>query len=266
MIFAHKVVLPVIIGSLACVLGLALPPTLSIADELSRFHLQHMEEHFDYWNRCSDTRYELERRLSYCKSILADGRHDQREVQTEIGDAYLRARRYGDAATALAAALGHDRSFDPYIAGLPAQAEAEMDEALVLTGQYDKALADANQAIKDHPDANTSYNLRCRVNAVSGKDLESALTDCEKASKLHDNAEAHDLSGLVDFKLGKLKDAELEINEALDQDSKLASSLYMRGVIELQNGDSDTANDDIEAAKKRDPGIAERFVDYGVKP
>lgn len=61
--------------------------------------------HFDYWARCADDHYDLERRISYCKSILDDGRHNRAAVLTEIGNAYLHARKYADAVSNYNAAL-----------------------------------------------------------------------------------------------------------------------------------------------------------------
>jgi hypothetical protein len=54
--------------------------------------------------------------------------------------------------------------------------------------------------------------------------------------------------------------------KALEQDPKLASSLYVRGLARLKTADASNGNADIAAAKAIDPKIADTYAGYGVTP
>lgn len=231
--------------------------------------LRHMDDHFDFWDRCSSSHYELERRIAYCKSILGDGRHSELAVVTEIGNAYFAARKYVDAAASYREALTHD---NPRANGRDdssdiTRANDGLEEALVLAGQYDSAIDHANARVKNYPAFAGTYDERCWLRAIAEKDLDSAMADCNEALTIDPrNASALDSRGLVNFKLNKLAEARADYDAALDRDSHLAGAWYVRGIIKLRNGSTDAGNDDIESARKRDPAVADRFADYGVKP
>jgi|SRR5579862_9230892 len=224
--------------------------------------------HFDYWTRCADDHYDLERRISYCKSILSDGRHSQLEVLTEIGNAYFAARKYNDALANYRDALRYDDSpCVPQGRCYGLRANEGLEESLVLSGQFDPAMDHVNARIKNDAYPAEPYDQRCWLRAIAGKDLDLALADCNQALKIDArDATALDSRGLVNFKLNKLTEALADYDAALDRDSHLAGAWYVRGIIKLRNGNADAGNDDIETSKKRDSTVAERYADYGVTP
>jgi hypothetical protein len=69
----------------------------------------------------------------------------------------------------------------------------------------------------------------------------------------------------VYFKLGRLDDALIDIDAALDQAPELAASRFMRGVIAQRQGRAAEAADDLAAARFASPRIDEQYARYGVK-
>jgi tetratricopeptide (TPR) repeat protein len=248
--------------------GALLPVDAQIDNMRAVREFSRLDERFDYWGRCSSKRYDLEHRLSYCKSILADGRHRAVEVLTEIGNAYFEAGKYPEAIASYENALAHEDAM--YVNKLDeyrTAASARLEEALVLSGQFDAAIEHVNARLKDSPDDIQLYNQRCRLRAIAGKELDSALADCNEALKRQpDNPDTLDSRGLVNFKLGNLVGARADYDAALHKSEDMASSRYMRGIIELRNGDTSAGNDDIDTAKQRDPVIAALYAHYGVEP
>jgi hypothetical protein len=71
---------------------------------------------------------------------------------------------------------------------------------------------------------------------------------------------------LVNLKLGKPNEANADFDAALQKNDKVAGWLYMRGILKSRNGHSEEADEDIAAAKKLNPIVAEHYTDYGVTP
>jgi tetratricopeptide (TPR) repeat protein len=136
-----------------------------------------------------------------------------------------------------------------------------------LSGQFDAAIDHVNTRIRNNPDAAMLYNQRCWLRAIAGRELDSALADCNEALKREpDSAAALDSRGLANFKLGKLNEADADYQAVLKKNEKKPSSLYVRGILRLRSGDAERGKEDLAAAEKIDPMIAARFADYGVKP
>jgi tetratricopeptide (TPR) repeat protein len=224
--------------------------------------------YFDYWSRCSDLKIEPERRIGYCKSMLGRGRGDDYKALTEIGTAYIELHKFDAAIEVLQSAVAVDdcRSSSRYGCDWTGNM---LSEARVLGGQYARAMANADNKVDQDqalpvPEPEP-FQERCWLRAIAGRDLDVALTDCNKALKMRSgDAPALESRGLVEFKLGRLKDAAADFDTALVIQPKLQTSLFMRGIIKLHNGDSAGGKGDIEAAKEREPLIADTFALYGV--
>jgi tetratricopeptide (TPR) repeat protein len=157
--------------------------------------------HFDYWSRCKNRRIEPERRIGYCKAMIGGGHGDDADALTQIGIAYMEQRNYDSAVEAFRAAM-------TFFSTDITNARDELDEALALSGHYDQAMSDIDVEIASKPRFARVHNQRCWVLAVVGKDLEKALADCNDALKIAaDFPDAFDSRGLVNFKLGNLKDS-----------------------------------------------------------
>jgi len=134
-------------------------------------------------------------------------------------------------------------------------------------GQPRLAIADLDRAIEDEP-SGYNFNDRCWARAVWGQQLDAALADCNASLKL-DNTDpaAQDSRALVYFRLGK---NDLAIGDASGAiafaPGKLPSSLYVRGLARLREGNLKDGKADVAAAEKLDPDIASRYAKWGVKP
>ena len=142
-----------------------------------------------------------------------------------------------------------------------AKADVEM-----TAGDADAALASINAAIAAKPGDSNLLNGRCWIKATLSVQLDTALKDCTKAIELGESSVAAlDSRSLVYFKLGRMDDALIDIDAALDQAPELVASRFMRGVIAERQGRTAAAADDLAAARFANPRIDEQYARYGVK-
>lgn len=92
------------------------------------------------------------------------------------------------------------------------------------------------------------------------------MSDCNESLRIRPNdAFTLDSRGFAYLKLGRPDDAILDFNAALEANSKLATSLYGRGLAKLRNGDRAGADADMAAAKAIKADVAEELARYGIK-
>src|SRR6266566_5168821 len=129
-------------------------------------------------------------------------------------------------------------------------------------GEYDRAIADYDQAIKLKPSAEAYFN---RGNAHLGKShYDHAIDDYNQAIKLKaDFAAAFDSRGFIFLKMSNFDAAVSDYDAALRTDPKLAFALYGRGLARVRNDDPSGAAD-IAAAKALQADIAEEYARYGM--
>ena len=172
---------------------------------------------------------------------------------------------------------GHDTA--GATADLDATAKAaapQADVRLRLADLYLRAEAFAPAAaqydlwIAAHPDDSRraeALNGRCRVRALSGRDLDKALADCDAALKLDArNPTVFDSRGLVRVRLGNLDGAIADFDAALALQPKSAWSLYGRGVAETKKGMVSEGKADIAAATALRPLLPEEARRQGIGP
>lgn len=98
-------------------------------------------------------------------------------------------------------------------------------------GDYALAIADFDRAIELKPDDARTLNQRCWAQAVLGKDLRRALSDCNESLRLRaDNVRARDSRAFVYFRLNRFDEAIAEASAVLKANPKFASALYVRGL------------------------------------
>jgi tetratricopeptide (TPR) repeat protein len=137
---------------------------------------------------------------------------------------------------------------------------SEMKRYADAIAEYDKALALAS-------DKAGVYNARCWTRALSNRDLNMALSDCNQSLALRPgDPNTLDSRAMVWFRRRSDTAALADLSVALAADPKSASSLYLRGMIKLRNGDKDGGLADVHAAEAIDPKIAERYAGYEIKP
>jgi predicted aspartyl protease len=121
-----------------------------------------------------------------------------------------------------------------------------------------------DKAIALSPTNASLLNNRCFQRGVENVKLEAALEDCE--ASLHaapSRATTLDSKAFILYRLGRFPEALTVYNDALKLDSKLVSSLYMRGQTKRKLGDSAGADADITAAKAIDAGVIGAFHGIG---
>lgn len=139
--------------------------------------------------------------------------------------------------------------------------------AYVLSGDYQKAMADDDAVIGMFEWYGFPYNGRCWDRALANRDLDLALADCNKAiGEQPDDPSTLDSRGMVEFRQGRWDDAIADYNAALKHDPYLAPSLFMRGVTELRKGDAVAGHADIAKAEGLSPGTTKDYARYGISP
>jgi tetratricopeptide (TPR) repeat protein len=137
---------------------------------------------------------------------------------------------------------------------------------LQKTGQFDRALADYNEAIRLDPKYDSAINRRCYLRSIIGQ-LQLALADCNVALRLSpENAASLETRGITFLKLGYLEQSIADFNAALRINPNLAESLYGRGLAKQKKGDSIGGDADVAAAKALTADIAEQFAKLGIQP
>ena len=130
--------------------------------------------------------------------------------------------------------------------------------------QSDRAIADFDQAIRLDPGFASAFNNRCWSRAILGL-LPEALADCDKSLRLRPNSAATlDSRGFVHLRMERPDQAMADYDAALALRPGVATSLYGRGLAHLKQGDSAAADRDFAAAKGINSDIATRFRRWGV--
>ena len=133
--------------------------------------------------------------------------------------------------------------------------------ALTSKANYGSAIESCDQALKRQPNNSTARNNRCWAGAILGEpqhQLKQALDDCNEALRLRSNDPySFDSRGFVYLKMGDLEKAIADYDQSILLGGERPSSLYGRDAV--------GGNNDISAAKKKKPNIAEEFQGYGVQ-
>jgi tetratricopeptide (TPR) repeat protein len=112
---------------------------------------------------------------------------------------------------------------------------------------------------------------RCYAKALQNKNLDSALSDCNRAMALinmrnPDNAWVLANRGLVRMRQGALDKAISDFDRALKLQPKYARALYGRGVALIRTNKVKQGESDIDAAAKLDKTLKDQMQRYGVVP
>ena len=149
----------------------------------------------------------------------------------------------------------------------PNSGMAYMNRATARNRKGDRvgSLSDYNKAVDLIRENWMAWDGRCWVRAIIGKDLEGALADCAKALELHPGtANTMNTLGFVFYKQDRFKDAIASYDASIALDPSVASSYYMRGFARSKLHQD--ASGDLAKALQLEPGIRERYADYGIDP
>jgi tetratricopeptide (TPR) repeat protein len=156
---------------------------------------------------------------------------------------------------------------------LPQQADMQLKIGHLYdsVGQQAAAVTAYSKWIDSHPRDNLlmpgALNARCWSRALSGQDLEQALTDCNAALKMRPNtAQFLDSRGLVHLRQNNYDKAIADYDAALHLQPGIAWSLYGRGLARLRKGLTAEGRADIAAAAALQPKMAEHAATYGITP
>jgi tetratricopeptide (TPR) repeat protein len=185
-------------------------------------------------------------------------------VDALLGRASLRVDRNGTAAEVIPDLEAASR-------GLPQQAEMHLHvgQLYLSVDQPVAAAIEYSKWIDSHPRDDrlmpVALNSRCWSRALSGQQLEQALSDCNAALKLRPNtADFLDSRGLVYLRQGNFDKAIADYDAALLLAPRTAWSLYGRGLAKSRKGLSADGQADIAAATALQPKIAERAASFGI--
>ena len=175
-------------------------------------------------------------------------------LQVQAG-AHERLGDYADAEAALDAALRIEAD----------HAIIRLDRADIRAkkGDLDGARQDMAEVRPTAGDSFTLMNNLCWVQAVSGFDLDQALSDCDAALAIRpDNAAALDSRALVLLQLGRTDAALAAYDAALDKAPEQTASRYGRGLALRALGRADEGQVDIDAALAVSSRAGDDFRNY----
>lgn len=196
------------------------------------------------------------------------------KIDPKLGQAYL------NRGWAYAKKASYDRAIDDTTVAmrlLPGQVQPYINRgnAYEKNREYDKAEIDYSKALTMDANNAALWNARCWVRALSGKNLNEALNDCNRALQLQPNlANALDSRAMAYLKMDRIEEALADYDAALRNagyepgksvDPQFAVTLFGRGLVKQRKGDQLGAAVDIAAAKAAKPSIAEDFNRYGIK-
>jgi predicted aspartyl protease/Tfp pilus assembly protein PilF len=128
--------------------------------------------------------------------------------------------------------------------------------------------------MQNHPDDSRmgqALGDRCYYNALQGRDLSSALSDCNSALRRTDKTDKSYPYLLADRAMVRLRQGEIakavsDCNDGLKISPKNARALYVRAVAESRQNKKNESAADLESAEVIAPKIAVRFERYGIVP
>ena len=133
-------------------------------------------------------------------------------------------------------------------------------------GRQDEAWDRLDQALLDKPGDSSLLNSQCWLAGTWQTNLESARSVCDEAvSAANHSAATLDSRALVHYRAGDTAAALADLDAALRKQPGLAASLYLRGVIRLEQGDG-KGREDITHAMRIAPVIGEQYREWGIVP
>jgi tetratricopeptide (TPR) repeat protein len=182
-----------------------------------------------------------------------------------------------EARKALALDLAQSGKIDDALALLDPNPDLSTDDGQVALmtrveilddgGRHDEAMALLDAALLKRPSSAELRNGRCWFSALRDRNLDGALTDCNRAIELTAKPAGYlDSRALVNFRAGRMDQAKSDLDAALAIDPEIPSSLFLRGIVLGRLGQKAAGDADIAAARKLYPGIDQDRARYGLHP
>lgn len=216
---------------------------------------------------CIDVLLPLDKRIDFCSAAIREGSVESYQALAELD------RRSGNFDEALAAlkeitsrlrALSPnsvsklDEDWEPILA-LRSQIYAQM-------GRFDDAKADAVELDRIAHRASDGQENECLIRAAANRELEEGLAACNKAVDRRTREDYLTARAAIEYRMGRLEDAQRDFDAALDQNGHFAPAFYGRGVIKSKRGDAAGAKEDLDAATARDTSVALLMAAFGLTP
>lgn len=193
-----------------------------------------------------------------CSKALARNpmEHDAYKLR---GYAYLTDHRFERAEADFQAALRLRPRDDQDRAGLAQSFSGQ--------GLFTQAVAEYRVAVDLAPQKAPYWSALCWARAGTGRQLNVAMAECNRALTLQPGAPAAlNSRGLVNLRLKKFDAAIRDYNAALSVGPLQASARFGRGLARLNSRQVAEGSADIQEARRRDPDIDHLFVILGVLP
>ncbi len=131
---------------------------------------------------------------------------------------------------------------------------------------FDNAADDYDAALLLQPDDVATLINACRARAIANVRLDAALADCQRAIQRDGfNASAHNVRGLVYYRMGRYGDALKDYEMSLHARPNHAGTLFMRGMTKIKLGKTEDGEADIDDAKRLDMRIEMQLAAYGIR-
>jgi tetratricopeptide (TPR) repeat protein/predicted aspartyl protease len=154
-------------------------------------------------------------------------------------------------------------------AGSDGEAHLHIAADYVRAGLTQEAINEYNDWFAAHPDRRNDagvLNSRCFARALSGRELELALADCNASIKVSDNASFLDSRGLTYLRMGQYDKAIADYDASLKKQPRSAWPLYGRGLAKVKKGLDAEGKADIRDAMNIGPGVVVVASRYGLSP
>ena len=173
------------------------------------------------------------------------------------GYAYLIEQRFERAAEDFRAAL----RFRPD----DAESHAGYGRSLNGLGQFGLAVAEFSRAVSLSPASAAYHNGLCWARVGTGRNLQTALKDCNQALMLAPGTPGPlNSRGLAHLRLGRLKEAIADYDASLTAKDSQPSARFGRGLARLRLRQTARGILDIAEARRMDPQIDELFIGLGI--
>jgi tetratricopeptide (TPR) repeat protein len=136
-------------------------------------------------------------------------------------------------------------------------------------GKWELSLMQLDQWIKAHPESPEIWSglmTRCWVRVALDRDMDKALSDCDRAVSKLRSTSAMDGRGLVHFLRHEDQDALVDFNAVLALHPKAGWALYGRSLIERREGQDKAADADRAAAIAAFPDMLREAKRMGLEP
>lgn len=135
-----------------------------------------------------------------------------------------------------------------------------------LAGKTDFALDLLGDQVADKPLNPSVLNADCWFRGLFNVGIDEAMGTCTKAvERATNSAPMLDSRAMVSYRMGDYDAALEDLDSALQLAPGLSASLYLRGIVRLEKGDTG-GREDVTRALRMSPDLAKRYAQHGVAP